>query len=246
MKKVQETLKEVENMGFHGEGYKKIDFRLKRKDFIVGKERLRRILAEEGLLCPQRESKPRGPQVHDGTIIPIFPNKIWGTDMTKGHTIEEGKAHVWALIDHFTGECLGIHASKSANRFEAMEPMKQAILEVFGKYEKDVANGILMRHDHGSQYTSKDFQKEVKFFGMTSSPSFVRTPEGNGVIERFFRTLKENCLWKETFKDIEQMNAKLQRFRKNYNNEWILERHRYKTPTQVRQIWNQKQENVAA
>ena len=30
---------------------------------------------------------------------------------------------------------------------------------------------------------------------MTSSPSFVREPEGNGVAERFIRTLKENLLW---------------------------------------------------
>jgi transposase InsO family protein len=54
-----------------------------------------------------------------------------------------------------------------------------------------VANGVLVRHDHGSQYVSHDFQAELSFLGMKSLPSFVRSPEGNGVIERFFRTLKE-------------------------------------------------------
>ena len=29
---------------------------------------------------------------------------------------------------------------------------------------------------------------EVAFFGIESSPSFVREPEGNGVAERFIRT----------------------------------------------------------
>ena len=28
-----------------------------------------------------------------------------------------------------------------------------------------------------------------------STRSFVREPEGNGVVERFIRTLKENSLW---------------------------------------------------
>ena len=37
--------------------------------------------------------------------------------------------------------------------------------------------------------------QEVAFFGIESSPSFVREPEGNGVAERFIRTLKENLLW---------------------------------------------------
>jgi hypothetical protein len=30
------------------------------------------------------------------------------------------------------------------------------------------------RHDHGSQYMSEDYQAEIAFLGMESSPSFVR------------------------------------------------------------------------
>jgi putative transposase len=42
---------------------------------------------------------------------------------------------------------------------------------------------------------SDDFQAEIAFLGIASSPAFVREPEGNGCIERFFRTLKEQLLW---------------------------------------------------
>jgi putative transposase len=38
------------------------------------------------------------------------------------------------------------------------------------------------------------FQGEIKCLGIEASPSFVREPEGNGVPERFIRTLKENLL----------------------------------------------------
>ena len=51
-----------------------------------------------------------------------------------------------------------------------------------------VADGLRLRHDHGSNYLADDFQQEVAFFGIESSPSFVREPEGNGVAERFIRT----------------------------------------------------------
>ena len=38
---------------------------------------------------------------------------------------------------------------------------------------------------------SDDFQNEIRFLGIVSSPAFVREPEGNGCIERFFKTLRE-------------------------------------------------------
>src|SRR5690242_16022522 len=54
------------------------------------------------------------------------------------------------------------------------------------------AHGLTVRHDHGSQYMSDHFQREIAFLGIESSPAFVRAPEGNGCAERFIRTLKEN------------------------------------------------------
>src|ERR1700693_2511508 len=50
---------------------------------------------------------------------------------------------------------------------------------------------------------------EVKCLGIEASPSFVREPEGNGVAERFIRTLKENLLWVRTFDTIEELRAAL-------------------------------------
>ena len=39
-----------------------------------------------------------------------------------------------------------------------------------------VATGLKIRHDHGSQYMSRDFQREIRFLGAESSPAFVRAP----------------------------------------------------------------------
>jgi putative transposase len=69
----------------------------------------------------------------------------------------------------------------------------------FGGFGKAIAGGLVVRHDHGSQYMSDAFQKELAFLGIESSPAFVRAPEGNGCAERFIRTLKENLLWVRTF-----------------------------------------------
>jgi putative transposase len=91
-----------------------------------------------------------------------------------------------------------------------------------------------MRHDHGSQYMSGHFQKELAFLGIESSPAFVRAPEGNGCAERFIRTLKENLLWVRTFETIEELRQALPAFRETCNTTWLIERHGFLTPAEHR------------
>jgi putative transposase len=105
----------------------------------------------------------------------------------------------------------------------------------FGAFAKDAARGLAVRHDHGSQYMSRQFQEEVAFLGIASSPASVRAPEGNGCAERFIRTLKENLLWVRTFKTVEDLRQALLAFRETYNTTWLIQRHGFLTPDQFRQ-----------
>ena len=139
------------------------------------------------------------PTAHDGMITTETPDVMWGTDMTATVTVAEGAAFVFVAVDHCTAECIGLHAAKRGTRFEALEPLRQGVRERFGGIGDGAARGLRLRHDHGSNYLADDFQQEIAFFGIDSSPSFVREPEGNGVAERFIRTLKENLLWVRSF-----------------------------------------------
>ena len=62
----------------------------------------------------------------------------------------------------------------------------------------------------------------------------MREPEGNGCVERFIRTLKENPLWVRRFATIDELRLALHRFKDTYNQTWIVERHGYQTPAAVR------------
>ena len=169
-----------------------------------------------------------------GTITTEAPDVMWGTDMTTTVTVAEGPACVFVAVDHCTAECIGLHAAKRGTRFEALEPIRQGIRERFGGIGEGVARGLRLRHDHGSNYLADDFQQEVAFFGIESSPSFVREPEGNGVAERFIRTLKENLLWVRSFATIEALRLALLAFKRTYNEQWMLEKYDYRSPAQVR------------
>ena len=219
---------------FTGEGYRKIWARLRHQGIRTCKDRVLRLLREHQLLSPSRQPDPACSNPHDGTIVTEAPNQMWGTDATATFTEADGAVTVFAAVDHCTADCVGIHAVKKATRFEALEPIRQGVNEYFGGFSAGSAAGLLLRHDHGSAYMSDDFQAEVRFLGITSSPAFVRQPEGNGCIERFFRTLKEQLLWVRRFRDLAELQSALIEFRDRYNNQWILGRLDYRTPAQAR------------
>ena len=141
---------------------------------------------------------------------------------------------MFVAVDRCSGECVGSHAAASGDRLEALEPIRQGVLRQFGRIERDVAQGLALRHDHGSNSMSRDFQAEIRFLGVEGSPACVREPEGNGVAERFIRTLKENFLWVHTFGTIEDLRCALRDFVAHYNATWLVARHGYRTPNQVR------------
>jgi len=139
-----------------------------------------------------------------------------------------------AIAGSGPAECVGIHAAPRGTRFEALEPIRQGVRDHLGAFGEDVAEGLSLRHDHGSQFMSDDFQHELRFLGIESSPSFVREPEGNGCAERFIRTRKENLLWARTFDTVEELRRALIEFKHRYNERWIIQRHGYRTPAQAR------------
>jgi putative transposase len=220
---------------FPGEGYRKVWARLRHRGIRTSPRRVLRLMRVHQLLAPTRQGHPHGPKAHDGTIIPAQVDTMWGTDMTATYTRQDGQVAIFIAVDHYSAECVGIHAAKQGTRFEALEPIRQGVCTSFGAFEQGIAQGLALRHDHGSQYMSQVFQEELTFLGIASSPAFVREPEGNGCAERFIRTLKENLLWLTTFDTVEDLRLALHEFQRQYNETWLIGRHGYKAPAQVRQ-----------
>nr|WP_249115125.1 IS3 family transposase [Desulfolutivibrio sulfodismutans] len=220
---------------FTGEGYRKVWAMLRDKDVRTSKERTLRLMRENGLLAVKRPGRPHGPKAHNGTIRTERVDEMWGTDMTTTMTLSEGNASIFFAIDHCSLELVGIHAAKRGTRLEALEPIRQGVRRNFGAFGKDVADGLTLRHDHGSQFISEDFQREIAFLGIKDSPSYVREPQGNGIAERFVRILKENLLWVRGFQTVEDLRQGLQSFKETYTTRWRVGRHGYRTPEQYRE-----------
>lgn len=242
-----EIRNEIQNSCFIDEGCKKIWRRLQRRGVRASKNRVNQIMRENGLLSVTRPMPQRKVNLHTGTIITELPNRMWGTDGKRFYTLKEGWCWFFGVIDHFNDEIIAWYASESGNRFNAMEPLRMAVKKTFGSLEQHICKdvGLFLRSDHGSQYDSVDFQKELKFLGLIYSPAFVRSPQCNGIIERYHRTLNEQVFDLHTFATLADAQKAIGEFIEKYNSNWLIHRLKLNSPIEYRLKYENMNTNAA-
>jgi transposase InsO family protein len=228
---------DLANSPFCGEGHRKVWARLRfGQGLQVSRKRVLRLMREHHLLSPFRVRQAE-PKRHDRSISTAAPNLMWGTDGAKVFTLEDGWVWVFIAVEHWNAECVGWHVSKRGDRFTALEPISQGLTNLFGSVAADVARGLHLRMDHGSQYLSDHFVNQVRFWGVTPSFAFVAEPETNGVAERFIRTLKEQAIYGRAFRSVAEVRAAVADFVQRYNEHWRVEKNRFVSPKRARENW---------
>jgi hypothetical protein len=166
------------------------------------------------------------PEIHQS----LEPLRLWFADARVQLGINR---HVFIAVDHCSGELVGTHASYSASRWEAVEPIRQGVAKHFGAVAENVAAGLVLRHDHGSNYMDEDFQDEIEFLDIESSPAFVRLPEGNRVTERVIMTLKGATALGPALPTVEAQREALAEFAVLYKASLLQERLGHEIPNQI-------------
>lgn len=222
---------------FCGEGYRKVRARLRREHGIrVSGKRVLRLMRLHGLLAPQRAHRRRSKRLHEGSILTDVPNLRWGTDGTMAWTVEDGWVWVFDLLDHYTAEAWA-HVAKVGDRFAALQPVYDAVIDRHGVLDPDIARGVEVRHDWGSQYRSAHFTGSLAWLGIADSPAFPGEPECNGCAERWIKTLKEQCLWARSYRNVNDLRDAVAAFVELYNTQWLIERLGHRTPREAYQQW---------
>jgi putative transposase len=222
---------------FVGEGHRKVWARLRVLGGVrVSRKRVLRIMREQHLLSPHRARRGEG-LLHEGTITTDAPNVMWGTDGARVQTGEDGWGWVFVGVEHFSAECVGFHVCKEGTRYEALQPIAMGLTQHFGSVEADVARGLELRMDHGTQYLSDHFLNQLRFWGIKPSFAFVEQPQTNGVAERFNRTLKEQVIHGRIYRTLEEVRQAVAAFVKRYNEAWRVEKLGFLTPLEAREQW---------
>jgi len=204
-----------------------------------------RALRRRGLLLPRgfradRKSWAalRRKVFHDP---PTERNRVWQTDFSEFETAGGGIWRICAVIDYATKYCLAAKITPTGRGVDALACLDAAVDEaerVLGLDDMRVDRGelelvdentgevidivpapIAVVSDNGSCFRGETYQ--TAFAGddplLRHVRTRVRSPQTNGVIERFFGTLKYEHLYRAPIDDGGALAMETARFRDIYN-----------------------------
>lgn len=79
--------------------------------------------------------------------------------------------------------------------------------------------GLIVHSDQGSQFTSKEFISYCKEHHIQQSMSRAGSPTDNAVMERYFNTLKHECIYQYSFKNDVMLNKVIGEFTYSWYNQ---------------------------
>ncbi len=91
--------------------------------------------------------------------------------------------------------------------------------------------------DNGTQYTSKEFRKSIEILGIKQEYIWHHTPEQNGHVESFHKTLKKEYIWPQEFTNFQMAEIALAGAFQDYNNQRIHSSVGYMPPNEFIKQW---------
>jgi len=213
-------------------GVRRITAELRRKlNKTLNRKRIHRIIKEQGWQCVQ---KPKGSRPRARGIRSVTPqiNSRWAIDTTHIFTAETGWCHMTAVIDCCDRYVVGWRFSRSGKADVAAGAVEDGFII---QKLKPGGQGLIIRSDNGLVFGSKRFQETIKRYKLFQEYITPYTPEQNGLVERFFRTLKEECIWQHNFKTYNEAYSIIADWMENYNFKRLHSALGYRTPAEVRQ-----------
>jgi len=158
--------------------------------------RLMRLMGIEAIYQKPRTSKPNPehkvyPYLLRGLKVEE-PNHVWCTDITY-IPMRQGFLYLVAIMDWSTRAILSWRLSNTLDSVFCVEALKEA-MALYGKPE-------IFNTDQGSQFTSNDFTEVLKTGGVKISMDGKGRCIDNVFIERFWRSLKYECIYLRELED---------------------------------------------
>ncbi|WP_197339992.1 IS3 family transposase [Ralstonia solanacearum] len=159
----------------------------------VGKERVRKLMAQHGIQARHKRKYiattnsnhglPVAPNLLERNFTATAPNQVWTTDITYVPTAE-GWLYLAVIIDLFSRQVVGW----------SMQPHMKAELVTdalrMAWFRRRPAAGVIVHSDRGSQYCSGLFQGALRAYGMRSSMSRRGDCWDNAPTESLWGSLK--------------------------------------------------------
>jgi putative transposase len=180
---------------------------------LVNLKKVHRLVKMLRLQVKQRLVAPRPRVQQRRSSSTTASNERWAMDVTHIYCGKDGWGHLSAVIDCHDRQIVGYEFSLRGRSQEAERALETACLSRFGTV-RPLGHTPTIRSDNGLIFTSRRFREACRFYRLEQEFITPYTPEQNGLIERFFRSLKEECVWQHLCGSFAEANAKIR--------EWIV------------------------
>lgn len=217
-------------------GSPRIHRELVARGFRVGRHRVARMMAEDGLQGRQKRRFRKttdsnhaariAPNVLDRDFTAEAPNQKWVGDITYIRTLD-GWLYLAVLIDLFSRRVVGFATSNTIDTDLALQALMRAL-----KSRRPPAE--LVHHtDRDVRYCSHSYQRVIREHELLPSMSRKGNCWDNAVAESFFATLEKELLADRPLASTDHTRMEVLEFIENYYN--LIRRHSsidYMSPTQ--------------
>ena len=218
-------------------GSRRILIELERNyDIHIGRERIRRLMAKLGLQAVY--PKPNTSQATPGHVVypyllkgvtASYPNHIWGTDITYIRT-EEGYVYLVAFLDWYSRYVVAWELHDSLHNSFVLSALREALCFVddCGLPLPDICNS-----DQGSHFTSAAYIEILEKAGIQISMDGRGRYLDNIFTERLWRTVKYEDVFLNSYRNLDEARAGLERYFRFYNHERPHQAIDNQTPAQL-------------
>jgi putative transposase len=214
-------------------GYRRIWAMLRsRQGLRINRKAVYRVLSVKGWFVHQRQPVAR-PRVRGRRSVASTSNARWATDITHIPCGRDGWGHLTAVIDCHDREIVGYEFALRGRAREAERAVEEACIRRFGTLRPRGAKPIV-RSDNGLVFQSRRYRAACRDYGLRQEFITPYTPEQNGMIERFFRSLKEECTWQHSFSSFREAKRTIDRWIAWYNEERPHQSLGYLSPVEYR------------
>jgi len=189
------------------EGHRRLTYMMMDADIVAASpSSVYRVLHEAGLLARwNRRQTKKGM----GFQQPLQPHEHWHTDLSYLN-IHGTFYYLCSLLDGF---------SRYIVHWEIREAMTEADVEIVlqrGREKFPDATPRLIS-DNGPQFIAKDFKEFIRLSGMTHVRTSPYYPQSNGKQERWYATLRRECIRPQTPLSLEDARRIVDNFVRRYN-----------------------------
>ena len=197
----------------------------------MNKNTVQRIFQIKGWQVRKRAIGNR-PRVEALPSVATAPDLRWATDLCRIWGGRDGWLTLALVIDCHTRELLGWHLARSGKASTAVAALEQALITRYGTLGR-VPVQFLLRSDNGLVFTSRDYTRLVKSYGLRQEFITPHCPQQNGMVERVIRTIKEQCAHRHRFETLQHASRVIGDWIQFYNHRRPHQALGMKTPAEA-------------